>query len=130
MVRNQVFCIDNKTTIKIIVPIVAVEVKTFLDATMFGEVKSSSKSIGSSTPNSKTYVLMGYKELADEHIISARQDSALTEMFALRDGSRNGDFLSPIKPEVLFDYWNEIHNAVASITCSTVVPDYGRLLNP
>ena len=47
------FCIGKKISItisdqdpiEIILPIVAVEVKTYLDATMFGEVKSSSKSI-------------------------------------------------------------------------------------
>ena len=86
------FCIGKKVTITIddqrpttlILPVVAVEVKTYLDATMFGEVKSSSKSIKSASPNSRTYVLMGHKNLADEHIIAARQDSALNEIFVLR----------------------------------------------
>ena len=48
------FCIGKKTTVKIeqnsisiTVPIVSVEVKTHLDATMFGEVKSSSRSLKS-----------------------------------------------------------------------------------
>lgn len=82
------FRIDNNPQIDVIVPVVAVEVKTYLDKTMFGEVQYSSQSIRSAVPNSKTYVLMGYKELSDNNIIAARQDSALTEMFVLRDGKQ------------------------------------------
>ena len=78
--------IEKQDPVELLIPIVAVEVKTYLDATMFGEVKSSSKSIRSATPNSKTYVLMGYKSLGNEHIIAARQDSTLTEMFVLQAG--------------------------------------------
>ena len=59
--------IDKQTPVSLIIPAVSVEVKTYLDATMFGEIKSSSKTLKSSTPNSRAYVLMGYKNIADEH---------------------------------------------------------------
>lgn len=127
------FCIGKRINIsiddayreEIILPIVAVEVKTYLDATMFGEIKSSSKSIRSATPNSKTYVLMGYKDLADEHIIAARQDATLTEMFALRE-SKYG----LIEASALYDYWNEISDAVNSISDEEPVNSLGKLLYP
>ena len=117
--------ISNQMPTELILPIVAVEVKTYLDATMFGEIKSSSKAIRSASPNSKTYVLMGYKDLADEHIIAARQDSTLTEMFALRQ-----DAHSPISSATLLEYWREIKNAVDSISSNENIPLVGRLLNP
>lgn len=117
--------IDSQAPVDLILPIVAVEVKTYLDATMFGEIKSSSKSIRSASPNSKTYVLMGYKCIADEHIIAARQDATLTEMFALKNGEH-----SPVLASVLREYWNEIKNAVDSITEDDIVPSSGRLLFP
>ncbi len=117
--------IDNQQATELILPIVAVEVKTYLDATMFGEIKSSSKSIRSASPNSRTYVLMGYRDLADEHIIAARQDSALTEMFALRQNAN-----APIVSTVLFEYWQEIKSAIESIALEELVPSTGRLLNP
>lgn len=117
--------IDNLPATELILPIVAVEVKTYLDATMFGEIKSSSKAIRSASPNSRTYVLMGYRCLADEHIIAARQDSALTEMFALRTGEH-----SPINASVLYEYWKEIKSAVAAISIDDLVPSSGRLMNP
>ena len=113
------FCIGKKIDISIdgsaskclILPIVCVEVKTYLDATMFGEVKSSSKAIRSASPQSKAYVLMGYKDLANEHIISARQDSTLNEMFALRRDEHSG-----IDAQTLYDYWKEITQAVEEAT--------------
>lgn len=127
------FCIGKKVDItidheyneSIILPIVAVEVKTYLDATMFGEIKSSSKSIRSATPNSRTYVLMGYKDLADEHIVAARQDATLTEMFALRR-SANGE----IEWTALYDYWKEVSDAVNSLSNDEYVSPLGRLLFP
>ena len=114
----------HSTTVQIIVPIVAVEVKTYLDATMFGEIKSSSGAIRSASPNSRTYVLMGYKDLKDEHIIAARQDSALTEMFALREGKGK-----PFDTGALYSYWEEISNAIKSVSDSGTVKTPGRLLH-
>lgn len=127
------FCIGKKVNLSIdsyykesiILPIVAVEVKTYLDATMFGEIKSSSKAIRSATPNSRTYVLMGYKDLADEHIIAARQDATLTEMFALRR-SKYG----LIEGDALYEYWKEISSAVNCVSEEEHVNPLGRLLFP
>lgn len=127
------FCIGKKIDVTIggskpthlILPVVCVEVKTYLDATMFGEVKSSSKSIRSATPNSKAYVLMGHKELADEHIIAARQDSTLNEMFVLRKDSD-----SPIDGSVLLEYWDEITDAMDTVFNPTAIKTPGRLLVP
>ena len=74
------FCIGKKVQLKIdraepiliIIPIVCVEVKTYLDATMFGEVQYSSRQIKNASPNVKTYVLMENNEVAKEKIIAAR----------------------------------------------------------
>lgn len=127
------FCIGKKVTITIdnqqpttlILPVVAVEVKTYLDATMFGEVKSSSKSIKSASPNSHTYVLMGHKNLADEHIIAARQDSVLNEIFVLRANEH-----SPMDATTIFDYWKEISAAISELANDDGIHVPGRLLNP
>ena len=125
------FCIGRKIKISIedqrpiilTVPLVSVEVKTYLDATMFGEVKSSSKTLKSANPNSKAYILMGYKCLADEHILAARQDSTLDEMFVLRK-----DENMPIDPYALFIYWREVFSAIIGITTDRSLNVPGRLL--
>lgn len=115
--------IEHQTPITLTLPIVSVEVKTYLDATMFGEVKSSSKTLKSATPNSKAYVLMGYKCLADEHIIAARQDSTLDELFVLRKGEGE-----PIDPFALYLYWTEIVGAIRNLTTDNTLTVPGRLL--
>lgn len=115
--------IEKQQHIQLTIPIVSVEVKTYLDATMFGEVKSSSKTLKSATPNSKAYVLMGYKCLADEHILAARQDSTLDEMFVLRESKGK-----PIDEYALYIYWNEIVNAIKNVTSHADLSVPGRLL--
>ena len=115
--------IDGQPSTELILPIVAVEAKTYLDATMFGEIKSSSKAIRSASPNSKTYVLMGYKCIADEHIVAARQDSTLSEMFVLRKSE-----YSPIDSEALYLYWQEIVEAIADIAKENTISVPGKLL--
>jgi len=117
--------IDNQPKTELILPVIAVEVKTYLDATMFGEVKSSSKSIKSASPNSKTYVLMGYKCIADEHIIAARQDSVLNEIFVLREN----DHL-PMDAKVIYNYWEELFLSIKTLATEKEIVVPGRLLNP
>ena len=115
--------IDGQPSTELILTVVAVEVKTYLDATMFGEIKSSSKAIRSASPNSKTYVLMGYKCLADEHIIAARQDATLSEMFVLRKNEN-----APIDANALYLYWHEIVEAIAEISVDDEIVVPGKLL--
>lgn len=67
---------------------------------------------------------MGYRNLSDVHIISVRNDAALTEMFALRNSSND-----PMHAEVIHDYWLEIRRAVQQMSAETPVNMVGRLLN-
>lgn len=117
--------IDDEQTKELIIPVVCVEVKTYLDATMFGEVQYSSKQIKNASPNAKTYVLMEYNSVAKEKIIAARYDNVLNEMFVLRADAR-----SPLSEKVLLDYYIEIENALKNTenVDDVVVP--GKLINP
>lgn len=130
------FCIGKKVEIKVndqdpiilIIPIVCVEVKTYLDATMFGEVKYSSSQIKNASPNAKTYVLMEGVVVAEEKILAARYDNNLNEMFVLRNkGDLNKD---PISPQVLKDYYDEIIKAIDQSILFDEVKYPGRLIHP
>lgn len=90
---------------------------------MFGEIKSSSKTLKSATPNSKAYVLMGYKNIADEHIMAARQDSTLDEMFVLQANET-----SDIDYSVLHQYYTELSLSLKNITKTDKIIVPGRLL--
>lgn len=131
------FCIGKKITLKIddtqtlpvIIPIVCVEVKTYLDATMFGEVQYSSRQIKNSSPNVKTYVLMEYNDVSKEKIIAARYDNNLNEMFVLRSGSRRENITNtPLNPESLLEYYCEIRNTIDDVEMEDIINDTGRLL--
>lgn len=116
--------IDNGPIQSLIVPIIAVEVKTFLDATMFGEVQFSSKMIKNATPQVKTYVLMEYNAVGKDKILAARQDNILNEMFALRK-----DATSEIDSTVLMDYFKEVLTSIKCIKKEEEIITPGRLLN-
>lgn len=121
--------IDGEQNVNIIIPIVCVEVKTYLDATMFGEVQYSSKLIKNSSPNVKTYVLMEYNDVSKEKIISARYDNVLNEMFVLRGGSRKQSILeTPLSAETLLAYYREIKLTVENTETIDDVVTPGRLI--
>ncbi|MDD3840857.1 MAG: Bpu10I family restriction endonuclease [Clostridia bacterium] len=125
------FCIGKKFNIKIddiqldlIIPIVAIEVKTYLDATMFNEVQFSMQIIKNATPNVKNYVLMERNEVKSDKIISSRADSPLDEMFVLK-----GNIDQPIDYNTVYEYYQEIYKALTS-NLNTKIKMPGRLFNP
>lgn len=123
--------IDKAQNLNIIIPIICVEVKTYLDATMFGEVQFSSKQIKNASPNVKTYVLMEYNDVSKEKIISARYDNNLNEMFVLRGGTRKDNILNtPLDEKTLLEYFQTIKNVIdkTNIEDKIIVP--GKLLKP
>lgn len=125
------FCIGKRVQIEIdsdkreiILPIVAVEVKTYLDATMFGEVQFSSRTLKNATPNVKSYVLMETNQVSADKIIAARYDNTLDEMFVLRE--KEG---CPVDAGVLRDYYMQICEDVKNIAIERKVVTPGRLIH-
>lgn len=117
--------IDNQPSISLILPLISVEVKTYLDATMLGEIKSSSRAIKSASPSSKSYVLIGYKDLDNVHLIAARHDSVIDEIFVLRANDH-----SPLDHETIYNYWKEITTTLQELANEQQFITPGRLLNP
>lgn len=131
MKKDVDFCIGKKVKLKIenteyeiILPVIAVEVKTYLDATMFGEVQFSSKLLKNATPNVKTYVLMETNQVGMDKIISARYDKTLNEMFVLRFDEK-----SMIEYGVLKDYYEQICDDIMNIAVERGVTTPGRLIS-
>ena len=123
--------VDETQTLTIIVPIVCVEVKKYLDAYMFGEAQHSSMKIKNASPNVKTYVLMEFNSVAKEKIFAARYDNILNEMFRLRRGSRKTPIIdSPLNPEALLEYYEEISIAIENAEIDEDnINDIGKLLD-
>ena len=133
MTKDVDFCIGIKTDIsfgsgsktEIVVPIVAVEVKTYLDATMFGEIKSSARELQGITPCAKTYVLAGYNAVKDTPLIVARNQPNPSEVFVLRK-----DKNSLIDASALYLYWKEVCEAIISAANPLPIVTPGKLLHP
>ncbi len=137
LTKDVDFCIGkkvtmtiNKNTCELIIPIIAVEVKTYLDKTMFGEVQFSSQAIRNSTLNSRTYILALVNAVAKEHIYLARQNSAVVEYFVLCKEKRKDSH--NIRSEALESYWRENSSAVEieSSGKGNYIPDFGKQLHP
>ncbi len=131
MKKDVDFCIGKKVKFKIenreyeiILPVIAVEVKTYLDATMLGEVQFSSKLLKNATPNVKTYVLMETNDVGIDKIVAARYEKALNEMFVLRH-DRN----SLIDYRILKDYYEQISNDIRDTAIERGIVTPGRLIN-
>lgn len=121
--------IDDIQLLEVIIPVICVEVKTYLDATMFNEVQFSSIQIKNASPNARTYVLMEYNTVADEKVISARYANNLNEMFVLRNGDRKeGIEKAPMDGATLLDYYKEIKKEIERTTIPDDVIVPGRLL--
>lgn len=116
--------VDGIQELTIIVPIVCVEIKTYLDSTMFEGVQWSSKQIKGASPYAKTYVLMEYNQVARENIIVARYDNNLNEMFALREKKD-----APLNPKTLLAYYEEISGTIEHVEVKDPIVKPGKLLD-
>ncbi|MDO4967438.1 MAG: Bpu10I family restriction endonuclease [Candidatus Saccharibacteria bacterium] len=111
------FCVGKEITlglngesVSIIIPVVAVEVKTYLDATMLGEIQYSSRVIKNAVPNAKTYVLTGYHVVGEDRLSSARTDKSIDEIFVLQESKGK-----PIKSKTLEFYLKQLNSDIKSI---------------
>lgn len=116
--------VNGNQTLTIIVPIVCVELKTYLDSTMFEGVQWSSKQIKGASPYAKTYVLMEYNQVARENIIIARYDNNLNEMFALRENKN-----APLNSKILLEYYEEISSTIEHVKIKDPIEKPGKLLD-
>lgn len=125
------FCIGKKfilksdqATLELIIPLVAVEVKTYLDATMFNEVQFSMQIIKNATPGVYTYLLIERNEVRADKILSSKADSPLDEIFVLRK-----DAFADIEHKVFYEYYREISKNI-SVDLANDLKIPGRLFNP
>lgn len=125
------FCIGKEVELvldnnrkKIVVPVIAVEIKTYLDGTMINEVQYSAEKIKNATPSAKIFVLMEYNQAAKEKITDAASNSAIDEMFVLRDSKDD-----KINPLALEEYYKEIRKTILSLKNEPKNLNNGRLFN-
>jgi len=95
----------NSNTREVNVPIVAVEVKTYIDKTMLEGIIATAEKIKSGNPYAKFYAITETYEV-DLNVDPAY--SRIDQIYVLRKTTRRGT--QSIQPDVVYDFYSEITN--------------------
>lgn len=111
------------------IPAISVEVKTYVDATMLGEIMNTSRKIKGANPGSKAFLLTCTRNFADEHLLEAAYDSSIDEIIVLGTKKRKKG-VDPIEftKEGLCDYYKVIKKAMLDVNSNPSIQQVGRLL--
>jgi len=99
-------------------PIIAIEVKTYTDATMLKGIQHTSEEIMSVSPHSKTYVLSGYFSSAKQHLYSIQHVKA----FSLRKNKNE-----PMLSEAIKAFYKEVKKDLLSYLSFSSSPKTGKI---
>lgn len=131
------FCIGKeikakfgKQTFNLKLPVISVEMKTYTDKTMFGEITNTARKLKGANPQSKVILLMWVNSLTTDSVIEAGCESFLDEIVVMSDKKRPSSGPTPIVfTEVgLKDYWNVMDAAFKEAFVSYNMPTMGRLM--
>ena len=125
--------IPNQEKITIRIPIIAVEVKSYIDATMLGEVTNTSRKIKSAAPNSKSILLSFLKAFKEEHIYEVASESYIDDIILMTDNrrksSKNTVELIDFTKIGLSDYYRVIEEYMQEVLGEEKVNSLGSLLS-
>jgi len=111
----------NKHTF--IIPIIAIECKTYVDKTMFSEAQFTAQTLKRGAPNVRVYILAERNEVSLNEIPS---QTPIDQYFVLR-GGKSGEN-KPISLDVLWDFFQEIKETIRKTTDITERKSIGRLI--
>ncbi|MEM3526241.1 MAG: Bpu10I family restriction endonuclease [Candidatus Jordarchaeaceae archaeon] len=121
LVKEEKFLVGSKK-IFLSVPVVAIEVKTYLDKTMWGEAQFTALIIKRGNPACKVYVVA---ETNAVDINELQPDSPVDEIFILK---RNAE--SRIDVKTACEFVREIEKSLKEIGTTTIKQPPGRFLHP
>ena len=133
------FCVGNELVVnsgtddemKLRIPAISVEVKTYVDATMLGEIMNSARKIKGANPGSKVILLTWINSLADEHALEAAYDSSIDEIIVLSERKRKNGEKAVIEftKEGLKDYYCVMCQSLKEVMQEEEIPSMGRILS-
>jgi len=129
--KQIVMPIDDGEQLILNVPAVSVEVKSYVDATMLGEIMNTSRKIKGANPGSKAILLTWINSFADEHALEAAYDSAIDEIVVLSEYKRKQG--EPVTIEFnaqgLLDYYYVMDRALRETQMDNGIPAMGRIIS-
>ena len=122
------FCIGKQIDVDfggekhtIIIPLIAIECKTWLDKTMFSEAQFTSQKLKQGTPNVKVYVLAGYSGI-DKKEVPSKGQTPIDQVFLI------GDTRIEVNKEAIWEFFQEIKADLERVTTISKIKDIGKLL--
>lgn len=121
------FCIGKRYEIlvegnerRLIVPVVAIECKTYLDNTMFSEAQFTAQKLKNGTPDVRVFVLTEKNEVALDKLPS---QTPVDEIFVIRKPKPQIDEV------VVWDFFQEVSRTIKRVAIEDTIRLPGRLLN-
>jgi len=111
----------DKREMVLLIPIIAVECKTYLDGTMWNEAQYSALILKRVNSAAKVYVLTGDNQVKLSKIT---KESPIDDVFVIREKST-----SSLNADVILDFFNQIRKDLKRIVNIDVVKIPGRLIN-
>ena len=123
------FCIGKKFDVKIgedqypiIIPVIAIECKTYIDKTMLSEAQFTAQKMKQGSPNVKVYCVSERNEI-DVNEVPTKGRTPLDQIFIIRGVTTN-----PVHTDAVFDFFNEVKNALEKLSREAVRIRIGGIL--
>ena len=125
------FCIGKRFDVNIgeeqypiIIPVIAIECKTYIDKTMLSEAQFTAQKMKQGSPNVKVYCVSERNEI-DVDEVPTKGRSPLDQIFVIRGITTN-----PVSSNAVFDFFNEVKTSLerrsheaARIEIGGIMPD-------
>lgn len=121
------FCIGKefkivveKKEVDLVIPLVAIECKTYLDNTMFSEGQFTAQKLKNGTPNVKVYIFTERNEIKLDNLPS---QSPIDEVFVIKENNPE------IAYKVVYDFFKVVQSEIQNARRENNIKLPGRLLN-
>jgi hypothetical protein len=127
--KNIDFCIGKKFDVNIgedqypiIIPVIAIECKTYIDKTMLSEAQFTAQKMKQGSPNVKVYCVSERNEV-DVNEIPTKGRTPLDQIFIIRGITTN-----PVNNTAVFEFFNEVKNTLEKLSREAIRIEIGGIL--
>lgn len=106
----------------IIIPIIAIECKTYIDKTMFSESQFTAQKMKQGSPNVRVYVVAEQNQI-DISEIPTKGQTPIDQIFIIR-----GNPSDTISSNAVFGFFNEVKTALETVSKDKTINEIGELL--
>lgn len=127
--KNIDFCIGKEFKVRIegepyslIIPVIAIECKTYLDKTMFSEAQFTAQKMKQGSPNVRVYVVAEENQV-DKNEIPTKGRTPVDQIYIIRGNPKN-----PISETSVYELFSDIKSDLEHLTVDTEIKEIGRMI--